>query len=90
MYGISSSVSLRLSGTNRNLIRNIYLKKRRRKKKKHLKKMYLLGLEPGRKKAMVLEVNRWTVTTKRFYTCCSGQEEEVQSTNTCEQSKFSV
>ena len=32
---------------------------------------------------MVSEINRWTVTTKRFYTCYSGQENEVQSTNTC-------
>ena len=48
----------------------------------------LLGLEPGRKKKdTASEINRWTVTTKRFYTCCSGQENEVQSTNTCEQYK---
>ena len=89
MYGISSPVSLRLSGTNRNLIRNIYLKKKK-KKKKTFKKNVSIRSRTWPEKAMVLEVNRWTVTTKRFYTCCSGQEEEVQSTNTCKQSKFSV
>ena len=31
---------------------------------------------------MVSEINRWTVTTKRVYTCFSGQENKVQSTNT--------
>ena len=69
------------------LNKNTLIKK---KHKKHLNFFLLLGLEPGRKKDMVSEINRWNVTTKRFYTCCSGQENKVQSTNTCEQSKCSV
>ena len=54
-----------------------------------LKSSYSVSNLAG-KKAMVLQINRWTVTAKRFYTCRSGQENEVHSANSCEQSKCGV
>ena len=49
MYAISSPVSLRLMLTNRNLIRNTFIKK---KNKHYFKKMLLLGLEPWSRKRL--------------------------------------
>ena len=68
MYAISSPVSLRLMLTNRNLLRNTFIKKKKKKKTLFQKNVVIRSRTLVEKKTMVSETNSWTVTTKRFYT----------------------
>ena len=94
MYVISSPVTgcllMYMYAISSGLIRTHLLKKKQKNKKTFKTNVVIRSRTWPEKKAIVSEINRWTVTTKRFYTCCSGQENIFQSTNTCEQSKCTV